>query len=210
MKRPSPSMIVALLALFVALGSTATAAKFLITSSGQIKDGAVQRPDLHANSVDGTKVVNNSLSLSDFDSASRAALQGGKAIEAFRTDGPESQPDGQEAEIATMRNIPAGTYVFLGKSVLSAPSSGGLLQTGQSVSGVCKLKVGQNADQTNHLIGAWAGNAPAGFDMQMTATVPPNGTASISCRVAGADWRASNTDIIALPVSGIAQQRVTG
>lgn len=211
MKKPSPSMTVALLALFVALGGTATAAKLLITSA-QIKDGTVQKVDLHANSVDSSKVKNNSLTLQDFDSASRAAMQSsGKALEVFRTDGPEAQPDGVEKDIATLRDLPAGAYVFIAKTNLSAPSAGGLLQTGQSVSGSCKLTVGDNTDQTFHLIGAWAGNAPAGFNMQMTQTLgQPGQFAKVSCQVAGADWRASNTDLIAIPVAGISQQQVNG
>jgi hypothetical protein len=203
-------MTVALVALFVALGGTATAAKLLITSA-QIKDGTVQKADLHANSVDSSKVVNNSLTLKDFDSASRAAMSGGKALEAFRTDGPEAQPDGTPQDIATLHDIPAGAYVFIAKTNLSAPSAGGLLQTGQSVSGSCRLVVGDNSDETFHLIGAWAGNAPAGFNMQMTQTVPSSGAnAKVNCTVTGADWRASNTQIIAIPVAGISLTSVTG
>jgi hypothetical protein len=45
-QRPSPALIVALLALFVALGGTATAAKLLITSS-QIKDGTIRLVDIN-------------------------------------------------------------------------------------------------------------------------------------------------------------------
>ena len=44
--RPTPSMAVALLALVVALGGTATAASVLITSSKQIKAGSISASDL--------------------------------------------------------------------------------------------------------------------------------------------------------------------
>lgn len=45
MKRPSPSLIVALVALFVALSSTAIAAGVIITSSSQIKNGVLTLKD---------------------------------------------------------------------------------------------------------------------------------------------------------------------
>src|SRR4051812_39725336 len=47
LRRPSPSMLVALSALFVALAGTGTAATLLITSA-QIKDGTIQLVDMSA------------------------------------------------------------------------------------------------------------------------------------------------------------------
>jgi hypothetical protein len=46
-RRPSAALVVALLALFVALGGTATAAKLLITTK-QIKDGTIRVVDINA------------------------------------------------------------------------------------------------------------------------------------------------------------------
>src|SRR3954453_10336663 len=48
MRRPSPALVIAALALFVALGGTATAAGVLISSSKQIKAGAIDASDLSA------------------------------------------------------------------------------------------------------------------------------------------------------------------
>jgi hypothetical protein len=47
-RRPSPALVVAFLALFVAVGGTAAAAGVLITSSKQIKAGAIDASDLSA------------------------------------------------------------------------------------------------------------------------------------------------------------------
>ncbi len=47
MRRLSPATVIALLALFVALGGTATAAKILVTSA-DIKNGTIQIVDLSA------------------------------------------------------------------------------------------------------------------------------------------------------------------
>ncbi len=55
-RRASPAMVVAALALFVALGGTATAAKLLITSA-QIKDGTIQVVDWEGNAVMTFKFV---------------------------------------------------------------------------------------------------------------------------------------------------------
>lgn len=62
--RPSPSMVVAIIALTVALGGTGYAAIVLPANSvgtKQIKDGSVANRDLHAQAVTGDKVANNSL-----------------------------------------------------------------------------------------------------------------------------------------------------
>jgi hypothetical protein len=48
-RRPSPATAVALVALFFALAGTGTAARLLITSSSQIRNGAIQAVDLSRN-----------------------------------------------------------------------------------------------------------------------------------------------------------------
>src|SRR3954454_9628617 len=48
MRRPSPALAIAVLALFAALGGTAAAAGVLIKSSAQIKAGAIDTSDLSA------------------------------------------------------------------------------------------------------------------------------------------------------------------
>jgi hypothetical protein len=50
MRKPSPAMVVALIALFVALSGTATAGGLLITSR-QIKNGTIQAVDINARTV---------------------------------------------------------------------------------------------------------------------------------------------------------------
>ena len=59
-KRPSPATVIAVLALFVALGGTATAAGILITGK-QIKDGTVKGADIGNGSVATADVKNGSL-----------------------------------------------------------------------------------------------------------------------------------------------------
>ena len=67
--RPSLAMVVALLALFVALGGSAFAALSLPKHSvgtKQLKTGAVTGAKLHDNAVTSSKVKNHSLLAKDF------------------------------------------------------------------------------------------------------------------------------------------------
>jgi len=76
LKRPSPAMAVALVALFVALGGSALAGIQLARNSvgsTQIRAGAVGSSELRSNSVTGSKVLDGSLSASDIRGAVSAA-----------------------------------------------------------------------------------------------------------------------------------------
>src|SRR6478672_9802175 len=90
--RPSPALVVSIVALIVALGGTAVAAKVLITSSGQIRNGAIAGVDLR----DGT-ITKNKLSKGTIRSLTGARTSGSsidspggaQAIEAHRQQGPD-------------------------------------------------------------------------------------------------------------------------
>jgi hypothetical protein len=69
LRRPSPSMLVALLALFVALGGSSYAAL-------QIPRGSVGTKQLKNGAVTSPKVKNNSLLVRDFKASQRARLRG--------------------------------------------------------------------------------------------------------------------------------------
>ena len=67
--RPSPAMVVALLALFIALAGTSYAAiKLPANSVGTktIKNGAIHRADLATNAVDSARVADHTLLARDF------------------------------------------------------------------------------------------------------------------------------------------------
>jgi len=81
--RPSPAMVVACIALFVALGGTATAVTYVVSANSQIApntisghnppsgkhaniiNGSIDGTDLAPSSVNGSKVANGSLSAAD-------------------------------------------------------------------------------------------------------------------------------------------------
>jgi len=75
-RRPTPALVVALIALVAALAGTATALpgrnsvdkndiKRSAVKSKHIKNGQVKKKDLHANSVDGTKIVDGTVAAAD-------------------------------------------------------------------------------------------------------------------------------------------------
>lgn len=65
--RPSPALVIALVALFAALSGSAIAAGIAKNSvrSAQIVDGTVRTIDLHDSAVDSTKVADQSLTAND-------------------------------------------------------------------------------------------------------------------------------------------------
>lgn len=208
-------MAVALLALFVALGGTAAAAKVMITSSKQIKAGSVSRSDLARNAVDGTKVLNGALSVNDFDSETRNTLQaaGTQALEAFRAAGPDGVKDTTAAKVATLSDIPPGAYAIFAKSVLTGKNqsqSNFPPNAGQSLGGHCVLDVGGDADESRTLLGSPGSNSPGAVNTQITHTYSSTGTATLTCDVTGTDWSASNTSIIAVRVGVSPRQVVSG
>jgi hypothetical protein len=139
-RRPRASIVIASLALFVALGGSATAAT-LITGS-QIKNGTIAGKDLKNSSVTGAKVKNGSLSSSDLSASAKAALKGAKGDPgpAGQT-GPAGTPGAQgprgivsprvqtlggkdindgAAQTVLTSSVPAGTYVITAKATLVA------------------------------------------------------------------------------------------
>ncbi len=75
-RRPRASIVIASLALFVALGGSATAAT-LITGA-KVKNGTITGKDIKGSSLTGAKVKNGTLGTSDLSTAAKGALKGAK------------------------------------------------------------------------------------------------------------------------------------
>src|SRR4051794_15615526 len=108
-RRPSPSTAISLVALFVALGGTATAASVLIKSSNQIAPGAVTRSDIKAGSVNSTLIADGKVKLQDLGKNLQDALAGsgggGNALssgfvkEVLRPEGPSNVANTNAARV---------------------------------------------------------------------------------------------------------------
>jgi hypothetical protein len=222
-RRPSAATLISIVALFVALGGTATAASVLIRSSSQIKNGAVSgldlkngsvgRGDLRNNAVDSAKIASGAVSLDDLSSSAKSAIDsaGTQALEAFRLDGPQGVAPGATQKVATLSGIPAGVYAIFGKTVLTAKTlRTGLLAQGQSVSGHCTMDAQGDQDQSRALLGAPGANAPGQLNLQITRTFAGTGEVTLTCDVQDAEWNATNTSIIAVRVGAAPRQAVDG
>ena len=139
---PTPSMIVALVALSVALTGGAYAVTKAATNSvtsASIQDGQVRSLDINtnavsklkiaSNSVDSPRVVDGSLGVNDLSAAAVAALQGAKGDPGAQ--GPAGPSDVFAMRRASFTNlpspgfttlastaVPAGAYLAIGKVVL--------------------------------------------------------------------------------------------
>jgi hypothetical protein len=204
-------MSVALLALFISLAGTATAAR--IFTGRNIKDGTIRRDDIARSAIDSGKVANGSLSTNDLDAEARGAIAqaGTQSLEVFRGSGPVDQPANSTKTVATLKNIPPGAYAIFAKVVLNAPTDSGLLGQGNSAGGKCVLDVGGGeTDESRTAISGFASSSPGTTHMQTTKTFASVGQAQVDCSVNGADWSAANTSIIALRVSAPSKQPVDG
>ena len=201
--RPSPSLAVSIVALFVALGGTATAAGVLIKSSSQIKKGVVNSGD----------VKDASLDLADLNATTRGAVSGAgtQSLEAYRIEGPKDAAAGQPVRVATLTDIPPGAYAIFAKTVLTPVSTqSGLFKEGDSMSGHCVLDADGDVDHARTLLGSPGSNSPGNLSLQITRTFGSPGTAALICDVGIATWSATNTSIIALRLGKAPRQAVDG
>lgn len=221
--RPSPSLVISILALVMATSGTAIAAKVLITSSAQIKansvnsgdiaDGTVAARDLKANSVDGDKVKNGSLALDDLTSAARGSLTeaGTQAIEGFRKSGPNAVEADKVTRVATLSNVPPGTYAIFAKTILTPlENTSGLVNQGKTVSGHCVLDAGGDKDEARQLIATPGSLAPGELNTQITRTFGSTGVVTLDCDMTGSRWNGTDTSIIAVRVGAAPRSPVEG
>ena len=78
-RSPSPAMVVALLALFIALGGTSYAAATLARNSvgpAQLRSNSVGASEIRRNAVASTEIRDRSINLRDISTSTRTALRG--------------------------------------------------------------------------------------------------------------------------------------
>jgi hypothetical protein len=111
--RPSPAMVVALLALFVALGGTSYAALNLPRNSvgtRQLKKNAVTAAKLHKNAVTSVKVKAHSLLAKDFESGQLpAGPQGPQGPQGNAGPQGATGPTGANGVSVTSQTLPSGS-----------------------------------------------------------------------------------------------------
>lgn len=212
LRRPSPALVISCTALVVACTGSAVAAT-LITSSSQIKNGAVLSADIKDGSIQGRDIKNgtittNKLKKSTATSGSSVAVAGGSApaYQLIRKAGPEGQPANVLVKIATL-TVPAGAYAITASTIMTAlPGPQGVLAglTGEvgTVGGRCRLDAAGDVTESLQNVVVNGRGAPATLFMQTTRTAGGPSDVVLEC-AAGVPFRLSETSIIATTVSGI-------
>jgi hypothetical protein len=165
--RPSPAMVVACIALIVALSGTGYAAIRLPANSvrsKQIKNGQVKKGDLGKNSVDSSKVRDNSLTGADVNESS---LTLGKLPAAVNADHATSADNATNA--SKLGGVAASSYKVLN----------GTLQSGQTEQGVF-AGGGGTGDYLNIQI-EFDPDLPADLDSSHTVLVPSGTSSATHC-----------------------------
>lgn len=222
--RPSPSMVVSVIALIVALGGTATAATVLIRSSAQIKNGVVTGADLKDATITGRDVKDGALTgaalragtidTGKLDAGVRETLSAAatSAQEAFRKAGPENVPGGKSERVITLSGLEPGVYAIFSKAVITVTrNSSGLLKEGESSGGHCVLNAAGDTDESRTLLTGVGSSSPGVVVAQITRTLGTTADVTLDCDASGtAPWRASDSSIIAIRLGSAPRTPVSG
>ena len=180
-RRPSPAMVVALIALFVALGGSAYA---LVITGKQIRNGSITGADVKRNSLTGRDVRESRLGkvprAAVADSVAGGATTSGYAV--LREHSPGFQSGG--TTVLTL-NLPAGgNYLVFAKT--NVVNLGGL-EAGVT----CALDVGADHDDASARVGP---AHSSGQVESLALTVPHIDPAATQARLSCSDPSAAPGD----------------
>ncbi len=204
LRRPSPALVISIVALVAACAGTAVAATVITTK--QIRNGTIQNIDIKNDTIQSGKLSNG---VQRILKAKPAAAQPPKiAYEQVRKSGPENLPPNVLSTVASLK-VPAGAYVVTANTIMTAFTGGtnpleALINSNSSVGGACVLDVGGVSASALQTIAINDRQTPATLGMQMTRTVGAETEILLKC-TGGLPWRASETSIIATKVDSITQ-----
>lgn len=128
-RRPSPALLISILALFVALGGTAYATSQIGTSAikknaitaAKIKKNAVTSAKIKNGAVTSAKLKNGSVTGEKIDAATMPPAPVAKEWSRYFTTGVKKASVGQNVTLATI-----GPFTFTGKCINEAPGVAGV------------------------------------------------------------------------------------
>ncbi|HYF28664.1 MAG TPA: hypothetical protein VD931_23185 [Baekduia sp.] len=214
MRRLNPSVVISCLALFVALGGTAVAAKTLITSSSQVKNGSITGTDIANGSIRGGDIANGTITASKLAAGARpraASAAGMVAHEVVRKTGPALTSSGG-ATVATMRSLAPGQYLILAKTTMSPDKEeqglGELLRDDKSGFGHCVLNAGGDVDDARESLTQPGAQQPSTLNMQLTRTIGEPTDVTLVCE-SNQPFHVTDSSIVALKLGGTTRADVT-
>jgi hypothetical protein len=202
LRRPSPALVISIVALVAACAGSAVAAT--VITGKQIRNGTIQGVDIKNSTIQSGKLSKGIQNI--LKKKAPAAPTARNAIEQVRKAGPENQPANQLLRVTSM-TIPAGAYVITANTIMTAFVGGtnpleALLGTNGSQGGTCILDAGgvQASSLQNIVINDR--QAPATLGMQLTRTVGAPTEITLKC-AAPVAWRSSESSIIATRVDTV-------
>jgi hypothetical protein len=213
-RRPRASTVIACIALFAALGGSATAAS--VISGKNIRKGSITGKQIRNGSLTGAKIKNGSLGVSDLSRTAVASLRGAAGAKgdtgaagqpgAQGPPGPPGAPGIVTPQTDSLGNknlpanstttvltkaVPAGTYVVIAKLNMFATTT-------DTVS--CDIEAG-NVDVDQARWEPAAANMTNPLTMQAVTAASPAEPLEIVCGTAAGVASVSDVKLTAIPVS---------
>lgn len=205
--RPSPALVVSIIALVVACAGSATAASVLIIKkASQLKTGVVTSRAIQNGTITGTDIKGGSIPASKLAGGS-ALTGGGGGLEAYNPDGPTVKSGVQT--VATL-NVPAGEWAIFSNTVITrVVQNDSLLQTGGTANASCALNAGGDETQAGGPLSGNYSTTEANIHEQITRTFSAPAKVTLNC-TAPVSWKAGGTSIIAIQLGSVTRTQVTG
>ena len=187
--RGAPAMVIAVIALFVALGGGyAIGAGFIGT--GDLKNQAVTNKKIKKKTIKANRVKPDTLTGAQINEAS---LSGAGTAQSVRQDSAAQVPAGSGATTVLSLSVPAGSYVINSKAVLAKGGTQSAVQ--------CFLRAGGDEDRSLEAVDA-ANNTTVSNLLAHGFTSA--GTVTLACdNPGGATLFVTNKVITATPVGAI-------
>ena len=182
------SNVVAVMALFVALGGTSYAATRI--GSKQIKNNSVRSVDIKNRTIKSKDIARGVIG---------ATLQS-TAAQAVRDAGPSNVPASTNyTPVATLGGLEPGAYVLLAK----------VNQSGSArTEGRCRIQAEGDYDDSNR--GLRENTTPEGHNLQLVHSFGGPGTAVLACRAVAGTWSAADAKLLAIRIGAARSNVVSG
>ena len=182
------SNVIALCALFVALGGTSYAVTKI--GSKQIRNNTVRSVDIKNRTIKSRDIARGVIG---------STLQS-SAAQAVRDVGPTSVGASQSyTPVATLGGLEPGAYVLLAKVNQSSNTF---------TEGRCRIQAESDVDDSNR--GLRPQGTPEGHNLQLVHSFGGTGTAVLACRGAAGAWSASDAKLLAIRIGAARSNVVSG
>jgi hypothetical protein len=190
--------VIALIALFVALGGTS----YAVTKVGakNIRKNAVRSKHIKRSQVTSGDIRNRTIRSQDLAPGLIGGTLEATAGQARRDAGPTGvTASANYTPVATLAGLQPGAYVLFAKTNQSSNAR---------TEGRCRLQAGDQYDDSSR--GLREQGTPEAHALQLTHSFSGPGTVVLSCRSPGGTWSAADSKIIAIRVATATSNVVSG